>query len=48
MDGEGSLAYKIIVIGDTVGGILKNPAGLTLDILVYLLATVSLVFTLLF
>jgi len=46
--GKGSLAHKASVIGDTVGDPLKDTAGPTLDILVQLMATVSLAFTPLF
>jgi K(+)-stimulated pyrophosphate-energized sodium pump len=45
---RGSLAHKASVIGDTVGDPLKDTAGPTLDILVQLMATVSLAFTPLF
>lgn len=48
MGGRGSLAHKASVIGDTVGDPLKDTAGPTLDILVQLVATVSLAFTPLF
>ncbi len=46
--GKGSLAHKASIIGDTVGDPLKDTAGPTLDILVQLMATVSLAFTPLF
>jgi len=46
--GKGSLAHKASVIGDTVGDPLKDTAGPTLDILVQLMATVSLAFAPLF
>jgi len=46
--GRGSLAHKASIIGDTVGDPLKDTAGPTLDILVQLMATVSLAFTPLF
>lgn len=48
MGGRGSLAHKASIIGDTVGDPLKDTAGPTLDILVQLVATVSLAFTPLF
>jgi len=48
LGGQGSLAYKASVIGDMVGDPLKDTAGPTLDILVQLMATVSLAFTPLF
>lgn len=48
MGGRGSPAHKASVIGDTVGDPLKDTAGPTLDILVQLVATVSLAFTPLF
>ncbi len=48
LGGKGSLAHKASVIGDTVGDPLKDTAGPTLDILVQLMATVSLAFTPLF
>jgi K(+)-stimulated pyrophosphate-energized sodium pump len=46
--GRGSMAHKASVIGDTVGDPLKDTAGPTLNILVQLMATVSLAFTPLF
>ena len=46
--GKGSLAHRASVIGDTVGDPLKDTAGPTLDILVQLMATVSLAFVPLF
>jgi len=48
LGGKGSLAHKASVIGDMVGDPLKDTAGPTLDILVQLMATVSLAFTPLF
>jgi K(+)-stimulated pyrophosphate-energized sodium pump len=48
LGGRGSLAHKASVIGDTVGDPLKDTAGPSLDILVQLIATVSLAFTPLF
>jgi len=48
MGGRGSLAHKASIIGDTVGDPLKDTAGPSLDILVQLIATVSLAFTPLF
>jgi K(+)-stimulated pyrophosphate-energized sodium pump len=48
MGGRGSIAHKASVIGDTVGDPLKDAAGPTLDILVQLMATVSLAFAPLF
>ncbi len=48
LGGRGSLAHKASVIGDMVGDPLKDTAGPTLDILVQLMATVSLAFTPLF
>ncbi|MDY7040211.1 MAG: sodium-translocating pyrophosphatase [Chloroflexota bacterium] len=48
MGGRGSVAHKASVIGDTVGDPLKDTAGPTLDILVQLVATVSLAFAPLF
>ena len=46
--GLGSLAHAASVIGDTVGDPLKDTAGPTLNILVQLMATVSLSFAPLF
>ena len=46
--GKGSLAHRASIIGDTVGDPLKDTAGPTLDILVQLMATVSLTFAPLF
>ena len=48
LGGKGSLAHKSSVIGDTVGDPLKDTAGPTLDILIQLMATISLAFTPLF
>ena len=48
LGGRGSVAHKASVIGDTVGDPLKDTAGPSLDILVQLIATVSLAFTPLF
>lgn len=48
MDARGTPAHKASVIGDTVGDPLKDTAGPTLNILVQLMATVSLAFTPLF
>ena len=48
MGGRGSIAHMASVIGDTVGDPLKDAAGPTLDILVQLMATVSLAFAPLF
>ncbi len=48
MGGRGSAAHKASVIGDMVGDPLKDTAGPTLDILVQLMATVSLAFLPLF
>jgi K(+)-stimulated pyrophosphate-energized sodium pump len=48
MRGRGSIAHQASVIGDTVGDPLKDAAGPTLDILVQLIATVSLAFAPLF
>lgn len=48
VEGKGSLAHKASVIGDTVGDPFKDTAGPTLDILVQLMATVSLAFAPLF
>jgi K(+)-stimulated pyrophosphate-energized sodium pump len=48
MGGRGSAAHKASVIGDMVGDPLKDTAGPTLDILVQLIATVSLAFLPLF
>ena len=46
--GEGSLAHHASVIGDTVGDPLKDTAGPTLNILVELVAAISLAFVPLF
>jgi K(+)-stimulated pyrophosphate-energized sodium pump len=48
MGGRGSAAHKASIIGDMVGDPLKDTAGPTLDILVQLIATVSLAFLPLF
>lgn len=45
---RGTPAHKASVIGDTVGDPLKDTAGPTLDILVQLMATISLAFAPLF
>jgi K(+)-stimulated pyrophosphate-energized sodium pump len=46
--GEGSLAHLASIVGDTVGDPLKDTAGPTLNILVELVAAVSLAFAPLF
>jgi len=46
--GEGSLAHHASIVGDTVGDPLKDTAGPTLNILVELVAAVSLAFVPLF
>lgn len=48
LGGKGSLTHRAAVIGDTVGDSFKDTAGPSLDVLMTILTTVSILFAPLF